>query len=207
MKLRKIFTNTIFWCLIVTAVGGVMIGISFCGNIDDNVKNIIISLGGGFVASGVLAVLLDVVNINKRKREIKDLRLYFFGNIKNLIFVAISAGFHVLENKNGLIVAKDVLIEIKKERTKKLITDLHRFSYTTIEFLCRYINNNFFDKRHYYIANNIITTEEMSKIEINYNKLDLYLKYMNIDNFIEGIEGLCEIPELRDILQMSMVNK
>ena len=47
----------------------------------------------------------------------------------------------------------------------------------------------------------------MSKIEINYNKLDLYLKYMNIDNFIEGIEGLCEIPELRDILQMSMVNK
>ena len=184
-----------------------MIGISFCGNIDDNVKNIIISLGGGFVASGVLAVLLDVVNINKRKREIKDLRLYFFGNIKNLIFVAISAGFHVLENKNGLIVAKDVLIEIKKERTKKLITDLHRFSYTTIEFLCRYINNNFFYKMHYYIANNIITTEEMSKIEINYNKLDLYLKYMNIDNFIEGIEGLCEIPELRDILQMSMVNK
>lgn len=207
MKLRKIFTNTIFWCLVVTIVGIVMIGISFCGNIDDNVKNIIISLGGGFVASGVLAVLLDVVNINKRKREIKDLRLYFFGNIKNVIFVAISAGFHVLENKNGVIVAKDVLIEIKKERTKKLITDLHRFSYTTIEFLCRYINNNFFDKRHYYIANNIITTEEMSKIEINYNKLYLYLKYMNIDNFIEGIEGLCEIPELRDILQMSMVNK
>lgn len=188
-------------------IGFIIIGISFCKNICDDGKNIIISLGGGFVASGVLAVLLDVVNINKRKREIKDLRLYFFGNIKNVIFVAISAGFHVLENKNGLIVAKDVLIEIKKERTKKLITDLHRFSYTTIEFLCRYINNNFFDKRHYYIANNIITTEEMSKIEINYNKLDLYLKYMNIDNFIEGIEGLCEIPELRDILQMSMVNK
>ena len=207
MKLRKIFTNTIFWCLVVTIVGVVMIGISFCENIGDNGKNIIISLGGGFVASGVLAVLLDVVNINKRKREIKDLRLYFFGNIKNVIFVAISAGFHVLENKNGVIVAKDVLIEIKKERTKKLITDLHRFSYTTIEFLCRHINNNFFDKRHYYIANNIISTEEMSKIEINYNKLDMYLKYMNIDNFIEGIEGLCEIPELRDILQMSMVNK
>lgn len=47
-----------------------MIGISFCGNIDDNGKNIIISLGGGFVASGVLALLLDAINrINKKKHS------------------------------------------------------------------------------------------------------------------------------------------
>ena len=154
--------------------------------LNDKASNILISLGGGLVASGILAVLLDFVNTQKRRIERAEMREFLFCRLKNYIFIAISAGYSFIGNY-GLINVQDVINNLKLNRTQQLIVDLHRF----VEL----------------IDNLIIDKEEISIMEKSVVKFDMYIKHMNIDNLLGGIEELCKIEEIKKVLEENMVKQ
>ena len=204
MKRIKFFLNAKFWCISISIIGIVMMIIACIPQLNDKASNILISLGGGFVASGILAVLLDFVNTKKRRIERAEMREFLFCRLKNYIFIAISAGYSFIGNY-GLINVQDVINNLKFNRTQQLIVDLHRFASTSIEFLCKEINDSFFDKKFALLDNLIIDKEEISIMEKSVVKFDMYIKHMNIDNLLGGIEELCKIEEIKKVLEENMV--